>query len=420
MVIKRKWTFILATLIVLIISKPGFTQDDLNISGFLQGLYGGGLDNENPTASELTASETRLQLRLESFSDAGEAFGRLDFTYDGHNEQEYNWELREGYVKFRLGGKLDFKVGRQILTWGTGDLIFINDLFAKDYQSLFIGRDDQYLKAPQDAIRGAYYSPIGTFSLVYTPRFAPNRIPTGERLSYFNPMAGMIVGGEDYYFEGRMPEAAFKNGEFAGRFSRYFGSADFALYGYKGFYKNPRGMDVVNMAVYYPKLQVYGFSLRMPALQGIAWLEGGYYDSREDQRGDNPYIPNSQATAMIGFERQIATNLTANLQYQGKVMMSYNNFVESMGGTTAVDEIYHLITSRITKLLRMETIVISAFAFYSPSEEDFYGRFAVDYKYSDAITFTAGGNIFDGKDEYTDFGAFQKNDNVYIKVTYGY
>ena len=352
------------------------SAEDVYISGYLQGLYGGSIDNNNPTPSEMTAQETRLQMKLESFSDRAEFFGRLDFTYDGYNEAEYNFELREGYLKFRLGNNFDFKIGRQILTWGTGDLIFINDLFAKDYQSFFIGRDDQYLKAPQDAIRGAYYSPIGTFSLVYTPRFTPNRIPTGLRLSYYNPMVGDIVGGEDYYFEGREPAAEFKNGEIAARFSRYFGTADFALYAYHGFYKNPEGMDVNTMEAYYPRLNVYGASIRMPVMSGIFWMEGGYYDSYDDRCGENPYVPNSSATGMVGFERQIATDLTANLQYQGEVMMDYDKFEASMGGTTDVDEVYHLLTSRITKMLKMETIILSGFVFYSPNEEDVYARFS--------------------------------------------
>ena len=50
-----------------------------------------------------------------------------------------------------------------------GDLIFINDVFAKDYRSFFVGRDDQYLKAPQNAIRAEYYNPLGALSFVWTP-----------------------------------------------------------------------------------------------------------------------------------------------------------------------------------------------------------------------------------------------------------
>lgn len=418
--LRHKLTIITFALLLLM-GTSATKAGETHLSGFLQGLYGGGIDSDNPTPTELTASETRLQLRLESFSDGAEFFGRLDFVYDDYNDPNYDLELREGYTKFKVGNNLDFKIGRQIVTWGTGDLVFINDVFAKDYRSFFTGRDDQYLKAPQNALRGSYYTGLGTFSGVYTPRFTPNRIPTGERLSYYNPMVGGIVGGEEFYFEGRMPEAKFKNGEFAARFSRYFGSADIAAYFYHGFYKNPTGMDMDNMAAYYPRLNVYGASIRMPALGGIAWLETGYYDSREDTDSDDPAIPNSTLSSMIGFERQLTSTLTANVQYQNKTMLDHDIYIANLpDGFNEMDEMYHLVTSRMTKLMLMETLTLSGFVFYSPSDEDLYARFSVSYKYTDALTLTLGGNIFDGNDEYTDFGAFQKNDNIYLKITYGY
>jgi hypothetical protein len=284
-----------------------------------------------------------------------------------------------------------------------------------------VGRDDQYLKAPHNALRIEYYSDIFNLTAVYTPRFAPNIIPTGERLSYFNPMTGSIVGGEAFLFEGSVPEATLENGEIAAKLSRYFGSADFALYFYNGFYKNPMGIDMANMAAFYPELSVYGGSLRLPVLGGIAWIESGYYNSREDKDGDNPLVPNSTVSSLVGFERQIATNLTANIQYQNRIMLDHDVYVQSLfPGMIEMDESYHLVTSRVTKMLLMETLTLSGFLFYSPSEEDLYARLSASYKYSDALTLSAGGNIFDGENEQTDFGAFQKNDNLYIKITYGY
>jgi hypothetical protein len=410
-----------ALLFAFVIVSSTVFGNDTNISGFIQALYGGGTDRSNPTSSELTASEIRWQLRMESFSDAAEFFGRLDFVYDDFYQPEYNWELREAYIKFRIGNRLDVKIGRQIITWGTGDLIFINDVFAKDYQAFFIGRDDQYLKAPHNAAQMELYTGLGVFTAVYTPRFTPNRLPEGRRLSYFNPFVGRIVGGEDFLFSSRLPSAKFNNGELATRFSRYIGSADVALYFYRGFYENPVGMDMTDTVAYFPRLHLYGASLRFPLLGGIAWLETGYFQSRNDIDGNDPTIPNSAVKALVGFERQLSPTLTVNMQYQNETMLDYDRYVSGLQpGMIQADESYHLITSRIMKLLRMETIKVSAFVFYSPSEEDVYGRFSIDYKHTDALTLTVGANVFHGKHDYTDFGAFQKNDNVYAKVTYGY
>lgn len=400
---------------------------DVTVDGFLQGLYGGRLDKANPTATEMTASETRMQLRAEHFGDNGEFFGRLDFVYDGADSVKYDWELREGYFKFRVGDNLDFKIGRQILTWGTGDLVFINDVFAKDYRSFFVGRDDQYLKAPQSALRIEYYNPVGALSLVYTPRFEANRLPTGRKLSYYNPMAdsgrGEIVG-EDYFFDPTLPEAKFKNGELAARFNRYVAGFNTALYFYHGFYKNPQGAVMVGgmpMPVY-PRLNVYGASMRGSLAGGIVWMEGGYFDSRDDRDGDDPMMPNSSVSGLLGFERQVATNLTANIQWKADYMLDHNIYEmqqQAIGGYVH-DELRHLLTSRITKLLNSELLTLSGFMFYSPSDEDLYARLSASYKYTDEVTLTLGGNFFDGNNESTKFGQFQLNDNIYAKMTYGF
>ncbi len=404
---------------------------DVYWSGYLQGLYGGRLDSDNPTATELTAAETRLQLRLEHFGDRGELFGRMDFVYDGADSSNYDFELREAYFKFRLGSAFDVKAGRQIMTWGTGDLIFVNDNFAKDYRSFLIGRDDQYLKAPQDAIRIEYYSNIADLTLVWTPQFEPNRLPTGRRLSYYNPMAGSIVG-EGFYFDPPTPDSKLENGEFAARMQRRLGSFTTALYGYVGFYKNPMGMlmvpsagpgDTTMMAMpVYPELSVYGISLRGPIMGGIVWLEGGYLDSRDDPDGDDPLMPNSSIIGLGGFERQIATDLTANVQWQVDYMLDHDKYAMSpeQQAMHVHDEVRHLLTSRITKQMMNQTLTLSAFGFFSPTDEDGYGRFSVEYKYTDEVTLAAGANVFDGNYEVTEFGQFRLNDNVWLKMTYGF
>ncbi len=399
---------------------PAASAQGLPVYGFVQGLWGGFLHERNPVPSEYSASEVRLQLKLEEYSGGAEFFARTDFVYDDISDDQYNWELREGYVKFTLFNYVDFKVGRQISTWGTGDLIFINDVFAKDYESFFSGRDDQYLKAPQTSLRVEYYSPYGTFSVVWTPEFTPNRIPDGMRFSYFNPMVGDFVGGEPFVLMARQPESTWENSETAFRYQNSVSGWALALYGYRGFYKNPVGFDPMAMMPYYPRLNVYGASVRGQFSGGILWVEGGYFDSRGDSDGDNPFVPNSELQGLVGYERQVATNLTANIQYQAQYMLDHDKYVASQMGGATEDELRSLITSRLTKTLKLETIVLSSFIFYSPSDEDVYYRFNVDWKYSDNMTLTLGGNLFDGTSGATEFGAFMLNDNLYGKVTYGF
>jgi len=431
-----KLILFILTSAVLLFGGGASRAQDVSLRGFVEGLWTGGLDDRNPVDRDYQAAETRLQLRAESYGDNAEVFAKVDFVQDGFDSANYFWELREAYVKFRTPIDIDFKIGRQILTWGTGDLIFINDVFAKDYQSFFIGRQDEYLKAPQTALRAEWYTKFGSFSVVAIPDFEPNVIPTGDRLSFYNPMYVKIVGSSGYITPVE-PGNSFDNVEAAFRYSKAISSFKLSGYAYRGFYKDPRGVRMLSpteFQLYYPRLNVYGASFRGQVAGGIVWLEGGYYDSREDQCGGEYFIENSSSKGLVGFERQVATDFTGNLQFQTEVMSGYNNYEKSYDGyvqmvrmmdpeapvTPKAEEVRTLITSRWTKQLASQTVTLSLFGFYSPSDEDGYIRFSGAYKYTDELSLMVGGNIFEGNNPSTMFGQFDHNDNLYVKVNYGF
>lgn len=62
---------------------------------------------------------------------------------------EFDVDLREAYLDYTTEN-CDFRLGRQFVTWGVGDLLFINDVFSKDYVSFFAGRPLEYLKIEVD------------------------------------------------------------------------------------------------------------------------------------------------------------------------------------------------------------------------------------------------------------------------------
>ena len=48
--------------------------------------------------------------------------------------EEVDYDTREAWMFMRPTDYMDIKFGRQVLTWGTGDWVFLNDLFPKDWQ----------------------------------------------------------------------------------------------------------------------------------------------------------------------------------------------------------------------------------------------------------------------------------------------
>jgi hypothetical protein len=394
---------------------------DVEWHGFLEAGYGLRVA-ENPRFADdddYTLQEVRAQLRLSSYGDRGEVFLRADLLHDQVAGKDTDLNIREGFLRFTtVGDHLDVKAGRQALTWGTGDLLFINDLFPKDWVSFFIGREDQYLKAPVDAIRlGIYGLPLNV-DIVLSPHFTPDNLPSGERLSFFMPED--VVGTVE-------PPDTFENGELAVRLSRYVGSVDLALYGYSGFFKTPRGLAPsaldhgTTLLSYYPELRVYGASARGSGLGGVIWMEGGYYDSCEDRDGDDPYLANSSFRFLGGFERQVYTDFNLGFQYYGDWMMDHDEYVSALPSESwEQDELRQILTLRAEKMLHYQTVRLSLFTFYSPTDEDVYVKAMAGYRFSDEIELALGLNVFEGENEATQFGQFDDNDNVYARFRYNF
>jgi len=392
----------------------------LSVHGFLEGAAGARLTDSPTQPKDATLGEGRLQVEL---SQEGPADSRLYFKADlvGDGvEERGDADLREFYLDVSPAQVLDIRAGRQILTWGTGDLIFINDLFPKDFVSFFIGRSLEYLKVGSDAVKFSLYPGPFSLDLVAAPHFIPSEIPKGERLSFFNPFTNRIaVPGESLSM--RKPAATPENTELALRLYRTFGSYEGALYGFRGFFKEPVGMDPAGGTLFYPGLSVYGTSVQGPLLGGVAGFEFGYYDSREDRPGRNPLIENSSLRYLVGYERELRADFTVRAQYYLEQMLEYGAYKASLPpGAPEKKEYRHLLFLRLTRFLRYQTVELSLVGFFSPTDEDGMVNPQVSCKITDRWSASSGANVFFGKRDFTQFGQFERDDNLYLRLRTNY
>ncbi len=409
-----------------LISTCGLAQD-LDLHGFADMRYGIRTQSDpNADADAETLSELRLQLSRIWYQDLFTLTARSDFVYDAvaNNNRRIDLEtgegpadLRELNVLFTPVSWMDVKVGRQILTWGTGDLLFVNDLFSKDWKSFFAGRDEEYLKAPSDALFMSFFPSFASIDVAYIPRFDSDRFIDGERFSYWG---GAGLTGADLKTD--KPDDWLTDDEIAVRVYRSFKGVEVAAYGYDGFWKTPQGFDPVSGQNTFPKLSVYGASARDSLAGGIARIEGGYYDSRDDRDGTDPWVPNSQIRLLAGYEHEIIKNLTGSAQYYIEHMMNYDEYLTSFPGPagTESDENRQVLTLRLTQMLMNQTLTLGLFTYWSPSDQDGYIRPSAAYKLTDNWLLEARGNFFFGKNNNTFFGQFADNNNVALAARYSF
>ncbi len=397
------------------------------LNGFWE-VRGGVRTQRDRHEKDASIGETRLQLECEKTFRGVTLKYTGDFLYDQVDNhlsdvdlvRGTGWfDLRELWIQFSPTKWMDVKVGRQILTWGTGDLFFVNDLFPKDWQAFFIGRDVEYLKAPADAVKMSFFSGLADLDLVYIPRFNPSRFLSGRRISYYSDTLGRRAG-QDAIVRTDLPNEWFDDSEWAARISRKLGSYELAGYGYWGYWKTPEGFDMARGRATYPRLSTYGASIRGPLDRGIANFEAAYYDSRQDRAGDAPFVRNSEVRLLVGYEMdlpELAPELTLTLQYYVELMQDYGAYLRTLpAGSKAADRDRHVITVRLTKQLLNQNLTLCLFTYYSPTDADAYLRPNVKYKIDDHWTAEVGGNIFLGKYDHTFFGQFERNSNIYVAL----
>ncbi|MEW6108901.1 MAG: hypothetical protein AB1632_07025 [Nitrospirota bacterium] len=400
---------------ILLFSFTDVIASDISINGFLQGNYSFST-RPNPDGGDFKWAEERLQLKLDASKESFHLFIKTDAFFDNIDE-EAELELREGYIDY-TASKWDMRIGRQVITWGVGDLIFINDVFPKDYEAFFSGRPLEYLKKGVDGVKVGIYPGFASFEVVVIPFFEPNNFPAPKRFRMFDPMP-LITNREE-----KEPSTTFGNTEIALRAYRNIAGFDASVYFYRGFFRQPsmvpdNPMAPAKLTLFYPELSVYGASIQGRALDGILSLEAGYYDSRQDRRGTDPMIPNSQTRFLVGYQGQMWEDFTIGLQYYAEFMHDYSDYKKNLPPGFPVErELRDLFSVRLTQFLLHQTLKLSLFTFYSLSDGDYMLNPEVKYNFSDNIWAAVGANIFGGGKNWNQFGQMDKDDNVYLQVRY--
>lgn len=389
------------------------------VFGFWETRAGIRTQDDPAQPSDATLGETRLQLGTEKqWSTASFEFSG-DLYADAIDER-VEYDLRRLCLTWTPIDAIDLRIGQQVLTWGTGDMLFINDLFPKDWNAFFIGRDVDYLKAPSGAVRLGLFNDWANIDFVYTPQFDPDRFINGDHASFYNPLR-QGNAGKPNRMSADPPSTWFTDDEFALRIYRPIGKAEAAVYAYSGYWKSPGGQTLLPPAAEFPPLRAYGFSLRGPLGKGIASIEAGYYDSYGDSSGARPLINNSEYRLLLGYERELAKEFTGSVQYYLEHMDDYSAYRRThIPLMPTRDEDRHVVTLRLTKLLMNQNLILSLFSYYSPSDEDAYLRPLATYKINDKWTVEMGGNVFLGESGTTFFGQFEDTTNLYASLRYGF
>ncbi len=102
-------------------------------------------------------------------------------------------------------------------------------------------------------------------------------------------------------------------------------------------------------------------------------------------------------------------------------MEDYSAYKKSLpAGFPEQKEYRDTFTLRLEQLLKHQTLRLSLFTFYGKADNDYLIQPQISYKFSDNLSATLGANIFNGEKNTTFLGQFDKNDNIYLSVSFDF
>lgn len=358
-------------------------------NGFVQGKVGHFLSTQ-PQSTNLSAKDLTLRLESQYEGELVQAQFKADSQY---LLLKSNWQhqVRELAVSVDFSNidnqlindsalsNLSIKLGRQSLSWGLGEFIFLNDLFAKDWQSFFNGDDISYLKKPNDALKLSYYFGESSLDVVYQPQHSVDDL--------YQPISDLTSPSDSsiharYYFSS--------------------GQTDYAFYASDGISNTPQ---FIAGQFEYQQLKSFGASMIKPLAGGLFkaefsnyWLDNSLAQSSKQQR------------YLIGFEREIMPRLNLSLQAYLEQ--------DDMGSTASQTlDNRQLITTSFNYRSSDDNWHSQLMFFHSPNHHDNYLRISSSYRYSDQIILSGQINNLNGHSD-TFFGQLKTIDNAALRITF--
>jgi hypothetical protein len=209
----------------------------------LHGELNGGLTYEwdaEEKSLEHTTTVTGFRFALE---DQVEPVGNVHFSTKGW----WDWKQKEGNISVDqlwysgYSGDVDFKVGRQVINWGTADGFNPTNYFARLGTDALMSGD--LGGEPIWAGQATYYGPSWSVTGVVVPFFAPQTVDGQMReiMQEGNPLATLVLDAID---KTKKPRGFGKNTEWAVRAETQFEGFDIQASVFSGFEPLP-GLEVV-------------------------------------------------------------------------------------------------------------------------------------------------------------------------------
>lgn len=381
------------------------------LNGYVRGvLYEGKVPEKDEAETKSGYAEASLKLRVRK-EDLGDGFAEMRYR-SGHEfgEDVSEVNLREAYVNTYVG-KFDFRIGKQIVVWGRAD--GFNPTNNITPQNMLVRSPDEDDRREGNFLIRSYLNlqPV-RFEAIWVPVYKSSVLPMNLSL-----LPEHLKFGEANY-----PGANLENSAFAARMNLELAAFDGSLSYFNGYNPfpgldaeasaTPEGVEITFRRKAY-RMHVLGcdFSTTIGSLFGF---KGEFaYRKPHGNYEENIYIPNPDLQYVIGGDKEFG-DLSVLVQYMGRSVFNFTDLSEPKHPAEKTNyeialknrifsyqqnEISHSVSFRPAWKLLHETLNLELLGMYNFTTEELFLRPKVSYNIADALTVTAGGEIYSGEED---------------------
>lgn len=426
---------------------------DFSPSGKIQGLAGVGLGFDKKNAGDFLLGNLRLDGSLKmyegdcsAFIDGflmGDAIGSqssfqaADFVSDNG---AFRLRLKEAWMDYD-GGFWALRIGRQSTAWGKADGLQVADVLCPKDENTILAREYADSRLSVDAARLTFKNDAFVFDAYWIPFFAPSALPLAEK----NPLKRVMIpksanmGGTTIPIASvtksnfDLPSLSLENSEFAARLAAFFPFADFSLYGFYGFDRepcltynlvrdaggNPQALSVNGS---YKRMLMIGADAAIPIKEVVLRFEAAIFPQRtfaasakEQLMGGEKLRDKNQLVALAGFD-WTPSGWTITGQYYLDALLDGSSHLDR--------ETYrHQVSLSVSKSFFQDTLDLSLAWLLGLNDFDNFIKLQAKYSLTDSMALTLGSDlIINGpdKDKKGFYGAYQELSSVWLKAEYNF
>ena len=392
-------------------------------------------DNRMRTGGKREFAEDKIiiSLKIESrlrFQTVAKTQLRLS---DFPKRQKCSLKLREAYVNYPgfLWDKLDVRIGKQRIVWGTADKIKPTDNLNPDD---FSDPMDFGKKIPTNSLSAMYHlNKFTSITGVFLPTFTPATLPKGDWLT--TPVLSLPPGVtiKEITESITLPEDKLINSMFAFKLTG-------KIFGYYTSLSYFQGRDDISIAkkitlssvdsttinarvdMIYPRMKVIGYDLAGRISNLEVWGEIGYFIPQKTRQEiilptgatKNETLKNPYVKYTVGGEHTFKNGIYLNVQFCHGFSDEREKSLSNLLLTEVAKKFFHDKVKLILPLIveieskRKDGLVPSLAI--SPE---------IVYYPTNATEIRLGCYLIEGEED-SKFGQFRKNDEIYLKFKYNF